>query len=174
MVAVVASDNGGRTDRLIDQVLAPALAARVPVQKFHLGHHPLAADMDDCLAALAGADAFVLGTPIYRGTFAGALKQFIDLVPRASVGDAFASPFRARPIALVATGASEHHFLGLDPLISMLTRFFGAYVVPPTVYGRDVEANALACQAQQLGQAVVELARVLSTSTILRAQAPQV
>lgn len=174
LVAVVASGPGGRTDALVEAVLAPAVAMGAEVLTLHLGHEPSGPDLKEAVAALDGADAFVLGTPTYRGTYTGVLKQFVDLVPRGGPDAGFASPWRAKPIALVATGASEHHFLGLDPLAAMLSRFYAAYVVPPPLYGYRPDDPQAAAAARALGDALLAQAEAVSASDALGAVTPQI
>ena len=52
------------------------------------------------------ADAVVFGTPMYRGTYTGLLKNVFDLIPNdALIG---------KPVGLIATGGSDHHYLALE------------------------------------------------------------
>lgn len=173
LVAIVASGSGGRTDALVDEVLAPAAAAGAAVRKLHLGHEPSGPELKEAVAALDGGDAFVLGTPTYRGTYTGVLKQFVDLVPRGGPDAGFASPWRAKPIALLATGASAHHFLGLDPLVAMLSRFYAAYVVPPPIYGHAAEDPRVAEAARDLGATLLAQAEAIAAAAPLSAASPQ-
>jgi len=50
------------------------------------------------VAAIAAADAVVLATPVYRGSFTGTLKNLLDHVPVEALRDT--------PVAIVAMGAS--------------------------------------------------------------------
>jgi NAD(P)H-dependent FMN reductase len=180
VVAVVASSAGGNTDRLVGQVLSAAAGEGAATTALHLGRD---APLDDYLQRLAGADAIVLGTPMYRATYAGALKEFLDRLRRGGPAEGFASALRAKPVGIVATGGSDHHFLGVDPLITLLIRFFAAYVVPPAIYGVSrssstpadaAAAAALATEAAGLGRALVALGRAIRTDGRLSAARPQV
>src|SRR5262245_16815231 len=127
VVGVIGSPNDGRTGTVVDAVTAGAgSVAECEVDRILLGEAALA----DVPARLVGGDCFVLGTPMYRATYTGLIKDLLDLTPR-GVHDDGEPPFLAKPVAIVGTGASAHHFLGVDPLFSILSRFFGAYVVPP-------------------------------------------
>ena len=88
-------------------------------------------DTADTIAALAGAEAVVLATPIYRGSLSGALKNLLDHVPIPALRDT--------PVAIVAMGAAEQHYLGAERHLRDVLAFFGALVVPTAVYlsGRD-------------------------------------
>lgn len=172
VVAVVASAAAGNTDRLVGQVLAAAAGEGAATTTIHLGHGPLdPAPLEGQLQRLAAADAIVLGTPMYRATYAGVLKDFLDRVPRGRPAEGFAGPLRAKPVGVVATGASDHHFLGLDPLLTLLVRFFGAFVVPPAVYGSPSAGEE---EAARLGRALVALGEAIRADRRLAETRPQV
>jgi FMN reductase len=78
------------------------------------------------VAAIAAADAVVLATPVYRGSFTGTLKNLLDHVPIEALRDT--------PVAIVAMGASEHHYLGAERHLRDVLAFFGALVVPTAAY----------------------------------------
>jgi FMN reductase len=58
------------------------------------------------LDAVAAADAVVLATPVYKASFAGLLKTFLDLLPQDGLADKVVLP--------LATGGSQSHLLALD------------------------------------------------------------
>jgi FMN reductase len=169
VVAIVASQPGGNTDRLVGQVLQAARDAEpgVRLQSIHLGAGPLdQSRVEACVKSLSGADAVVLGTPMYRATYAAVLKELLDRVPRGGPPERFDGPLRAKAVGIVATGGSHHHFLGADPLVDMLVRFFGAYVVPPALYGviRSGDGaldSGLVEEAVRFGRALVALGRAI-------------
>jgi FMN reductase len=76
--------------------------------------------------AIAGADAAVLASPTYRGSLTGALKNLIDHLPVPALRDT--------PTAIVAMGASDHHFLGVDRHLRDILTFFGAITTPTSAY----------------------------------------
>ena len=78
------------------------------------------------MAALAEADAVLLASPVYRGSFTGALKNLLDLTPLETL--------RAKPMGIVAMGASPHHYLGVDWHLRAVLAWFGALVAPTSVY----------------------------------------
>jgi FMN reductase len=90
-------------------------------------------DTQATVAAIAAADAVVLATPVYRGSLTGTLKNLLDHVPVEALA--------AKPVAIVAMGASDHHFLGAERHLRDVLSFFGALVVPVAVYlsSRDFE-----------------------------------
>ena len=179
-VAVLAVDGspagGGRTRAALDVVASAARGAGATVETISI-----AADDGEerTLAALDGADAIVFGSPVYRASSAAPLKHLLDRVPRTN-GDERDSPLAAKPVAIVYTGASLHHFLALDALRDVLAGFFAAHVLPPGLYvpreGFD-EENTLVepydRQARLQGAGLVELARLLHAATVLRSLRPQ-
>jgi FMN reductase len=78
---------------------------------------------------VVGADALVFGTPIYRGTYTGLLKNLFDVLPNHAL--------RGKPVGLVATGGSDHHYLAIEHGLKPVVGFFGGYVVPGSVYARN-------------------------------------
>lgn len=78
------------------------------------------------VAAIAAADAVVLATPVYRGSFTGVLKNLLDHVP--------VEALHSTPVGIVAMGATPHHFLGTESHLRDVLAFFGALVAPVGVY----------------------------------------
>jgi FMN reductase len=179
VVGVDASPVGGsRTAAAIETVLEASTGAGVVRSQFGVGDAS-AADLENAVAALAGADAVVLGSPVYRGTFAWPLKRLLDAIPR-DPGPAPGSPLSGKAVAIVFTGASLHHFLAPADLRDLLTGFFAAYVVPPGLYvPRDGFEDDLTLRepyrshAWSQGEALVALAQALSTTPELRGVRPQ-
>ncbi len=68
----------------------------------------------------------LLASPVYRGTFTGALKNLLDLTPLEAL--------RAKPVGIVAMGATPHHYLGVDWQLRAVLAWFGARVIPTSVY----------------------------------------
>jgi NAD(P)H-dependent FMN reductase len=107
------------------------------------------------------ADAFVFGSPIYRATYTGVLKNFFDLMPvEAMLG---------KVAGLVATGASFHHFLSLDFTFRPIMTFFNMHTVPGGLYAAREQflpdqqlSEPLREQAETLGQDLVYMARQLA------------
>jgi FMN reductase len=125
------------------------------------GRPPEALDDDTAtmVAAIAGADAVVLATPIYRGTLTGVLKNLLDHVPVAAL--------RGKPVGLVAMGGSDHHYLGAERHLRDILSWFGAHTLPTAVYltSRDFTEGAPGERASreldELFAAAVALAQAL-------------
>jgi NAD(P)H-dependent FMN reductase len=160
------------TRLLVERVLAAAAADKADTELIDLSQTPIdfAANKaaEEYSAAtqraieLAGrADGFVFGSPIYRATYTGVLKNFFDLMPvEAMLG---------KVAGLVATGGSFHHFLALDLAFRPIMTFFNMHTVPGVLYGSreqflpEQELNeALREQAEALGQDLVYMTRQLA------------
>jgi FMN reductase len=83
-------------------------------------------DTGAVVEAVERADVVVFATPTYRGSMTGALKNVFDLLPVPAL--------QAKIVALVAMGASDHHFLGAERHMRDVLTFFGALVLPVSVY----------------------------------------
>jgi FMN reductase len=90
---------------------------------------PLSDRGDDSAAVVAkvsAADAVVLASPVYRASMTGALKNLLDLVP--------VEALLGKPVGIVAMGATQHHYLGVDHHLRDVMAWFGALVAPNSVY----------------------------------------
>lgn len=68
--------------------------------------------------AIAEADGVIIATPIYKASFSGLLKSFLDLLPQ------FA--FAGKVILPLATGGSIAHVLALDYSLRPVVQSMGA------------------------------------------------
>jgi FMN reductase len=89
--------------------------------------------VDDAVALASSAGILVLATPVYRATYSGALKAFLDRFPT----DALVRT----AVVLCATAATPMHFLALDTGGRALVASLGGWTVPTVVYatGHDFE-----------------------------------
>ena len=81
-----------------------------------------------------GADAVIVGTPMYRGAYTGRLKNLFDLLPNDAL--------EGKPVGLVATGGTDHHYLALEHELKPLIGFFRAWAVPGAVYANNTHFSA--------------------------------
>ena len=139
LVAVVGAVTApGRLNAAIEYAVAEASAQPgVSAALLALGDHrisfadgrPLDRFTDDTaqvVAALVAADAVLIASPVYRGSFTGALKNLLDLTP--------VDALRSKPVGIVAMGATLHHYLGVDWHLRAVLAWFGALVAPTSVY----------------------------------------
>ena len=128
----------GRLRRAVAEALERSSAQTTLLD---LAEHPLpfagAAPVEaPILETIAAADAVLLATPVYRGTYTGVLKNLLDLLA--------VEALRGKAVALAAMGATDHHHLGPDWHLRDTLAWFGAVVLPTSVYltSRDFEAGA--------------------------------
>jgi FMN reductase len=187
MITVLAIDGSprrdGRTQRALDAVLAGAADAGAATRSLSLADGQ-AEDRDGpmqrALAEVADADAFVIGSPVYRASYAAPLKAFLDHLPRGRWGETEA-PITARAVGMVMTGATWQHYLAIDTLRTVLAGFFAAHVLAPGLYvpGEGfTEAKTLTESFEELARAqgagVVALAEAIAGAPALGGVSPQV
>ena len=139
LVAVVGSVTPpGRLNRAIELALSLARAqprceaALVNLADYRIGFadgRPLDQLGDDSarvVGEIAAADAVLMASPVYRGSYTGALKNLLDLTP--------VDALRNKPVGIVAMGATLHHYLGVDAQLRAVLAWFGALVLPTSVY----------------------------------------
>jgi NAD(P)H-dependent FMN reductase len=159
------------TRLLVEAVLAAAATEKADTELIDLSQTPIdfaanrpveeySAATQRAIEGAARADGFVFGSPIYRATYTGVLKNFFDLMPvEAMLG---------KVAGLVATGGSFHHFLALDLAFRPIMTFFNMHTVPGVLYGSREQflpeqqlSDALREQAEALGQDLVYMTRQL-------------
>ena len=110
------------------------------------------------IESVRGADGVIFASPVYRGSFTGALKNLLDHLPIESLA--------GKPVGIVAMGATQHHYLGVDWHLRDVLVWFGALVVPTSVYlaSADFVDGQLTESAKQdlkdLADAVLKLKEV--------------
>ena len=65
--------------------------------------HP---EISAAVAAVIGADALIVATPIYKASYSGLLKVFLDLLPQ--------SALQGKVVLPLATGGTVAHLLAID------------------------------------------------------------
>jgi FMN reductase len=81
--------------------------------------------------AIEGADALIVGSPVYKGAYTGLFKHLFDFVdPAALVG---------KPVILSAAGGGPRHALVVEHSLRPLFGFFSAHTIPSAVYGSDAD-----------------------------------
>ena len=114
-------------------------------------------DTAEVIRTLESGNAFIMGSPVYRGTYTGAFKNLLDHAPL--------NAFEGKAVGLVATGATPHHYLAIDHEMRAVLAWFNAWLVPGSVYvdSKSYQDGALHEEVQeylrQLGEAVLDLHR---------------
>jgi FMN reductase len=78
------------------------------------------------LAAVAEADAIVIATPVYKASYTGILKAFLDLLPQDGLAGKLVLP--------LATGGSQSHMLALDYALRPVLHALDARQVLTSIY----------------------------------------
>ena len=105
-------------------------ARRVPADEL-LGRSLRGTYLDGALHDIERAAAVVVATPVYKASFSGLLKAFLDLRPHEALKGKSVLPF--------ATGGSAAHLLVLDYALRPVLAALGAYPVLPSVYATDAQ-----------------------------------
>lgn len=103
------------------------------------------------LETIIQAEALVIGSPTYKGSYTGLFKHVIDLLDPADL--------RGKPIIITATGGGDRHSLVVEHQLRPLFAFFEAFVTPTAIYatGRDfVEGDLSPAISARVRQAVNE------------------
>ncbi len=78
------------------------------------------------LAEVAAADAVIIATPVYKASFSGVLKAFLDLLPQNGLAGKVVLP--------IATGGSQSHLLALDYALRPVLQALEAKLVLGSIY----------------------------------------
>ncbi len=78
------------------------------------------------LAAIAATDAVVIATPIYKASYTGILKAFLDLLPQDGLAGKLVLP--------LATGGAQSHMLALDYALRPVLHALAARHVLSSIY----------------------------------------
>jgi FMN reductase len=80
----------------------------------------------DAVALVAAADAVVVATPVYKASFSGVLKLFLDLLPQDGLDGKLVLP--------LATGGSQSHMLAIDYALRPVLASLGPRQILPGIY----------------------------------------
>ena len=119
------------------------------------------------LERLLSADALVVATPVYKGSYPGLFKHLIDLIDPAAL--------IRKPVLIAATGGGEKHALAVEHQLRPLFAFFEARVLSTAVHvsDRDFTEGRLTSEPAltRLARAVDEFATIFPGSARIRAAA---
>lgn len=111
------------------------------------------------------ADAVLIGTPMYRGTYTGLLKNVFDLIPNDAL--------LGKPVGLIATGGSDHHYLAIEHELKPIMGFFLAHVLPGGVYASnehysdsDLVGEDVLERLEQLAKSIVNFAKIIPSDRL--------
>ena len=104
--------------------LQPALGAAATLDDLDGGPRAI-------VAAILSADALVVGSPVYKGSYTGLFKHLFDLIDPAALA--------GKPVLLTATGGGEKHALVIEHQLRPLFGFFEAATLPTGVYASGAD-----------------------------------
>ncbi|WP_199259858.1 NAD(P)H-dependent oxidoreductase [Paracoccus binzhouensis] len=125
--------------------LGPGFGAlRQPQDGAHVRH----------LDAFLAADALIVASPVYKGSYTGLFKHFLDLIEPAALA--------GKPVLLAATGGGDRHALVIEHQLRPVFGFFEAHTLATGLYvsSADFGAGGLASEAvsARLDRAVEQFA----------------
>ncbi len=82
---------------------------------------------------VANADLLIVATPVYKGSYTGLLKLFVDFLPQ--------DDLVGLPVLPVAVGGSDVHSLVIDHELRPLFGFFRAPTLPAGVWAKSGEVS---------------------------------
>jgi MsuE subfamily FMN reductase len=115
-------------------------------------------DTKTLIDKILSSDALIIGTPMYRGSYTGILKNVFDIIPN--------NALFGKCVGIIATGASDHHYLATEHEIKPLLGYFHAHVIPGSVYANNdhysdqaLVDEGILVRLNDLAQSVVELSK---------------
>ncbi len=115
-----------------------------------LGVAQRVSDLDDqaklIVDAFTNADALIIGSPVYKGSYPGLFKHFIDLLDP--------SILYGKPILLAASGGGQRHALVVEHQLRPLFGFFMAHSLPTAIYAssQDYSEDSAIISTELLGR----------------------
>jgi len=108
------------------------------------------------IATVTSADGVVLATPIYKASYSGLFKSFVDVLDNDAL--------LGMPLLLLATGGSPRHALAVDSELRPLAAYLRALVVPTALYASPEDwgtsgARALAARVDRAAGELLTLVR---------------
>jgi FMN reductase len=84
------------------------------------------AKLEAMIDRLTAADAIVVGSPVYKGSYSGLFKHFFDLIEPARLAGV--------PVVLTATGGGDRHALVVEHQLRPLFGFFSSHTIATAIY----------------------------------------
>ncbi|WP_424807786.1 NADPH-dependent FMN reductase [Rhodococcus sp. 27YEA15] len=83
----------------------------------------------DAVERVREADAVVLASPVFRGSFTGTLKLLVDALPNEAL--------RSKPAGILTVAAAPQHFLSAERHLRDVLSWFGALTAPNSAFFVD-------------------------------------
>lgn len=118
----------------------------------------------DALKSVADADALIVVSPVFSGSYSGLLKSFFDVLDNTALDGV--------PVLIAATGGSVRHSLMLDHAMRPLFTYLRARVVSTGVYAGPEDwgtgSDGAPALDQRVTRAASELAGMVAGTTTAR------
>jgi FMN reductase len=96
-----------------------------------IDHKGIAGKLAELIRKIESADALVVGTPVYKGSYTGLFKHLFDLIgPDKLMG---------KPVVLTASGGGDRHALVVEHQLRPLFGFFAAHSMATAIYVNDAD-----------------------------------
>jgi FMN reductase len=133
-----------RTRALVETVIARIVARRgdervgaavydimdvMPELGLAMGGPQLPDKLENMIDRIANADAVVVGSPVYKGSYTGLFKHFFDLIEP--------SRLAGLPVVLTATGGGDRHALVVEHQLRPLFDFFSSHTIATSIYASE-------------------------------------
>ncbi|WP_437582225.1 FMN reductase [Paramicrobacterium sp. CJ85] len=116
--------------------------------------------LESAIEAVTNADGLVAVTPIFKTSYAGLFKSFVDIIDNTALTDL--------PVLIGATGGTPRHSLALDYAIRPLFNYMHSVVVPTSVYAASEDwgtgADTVKALPDRIDRAARELANLMEHS----------
>ena len=148
---------------LLDRLVAATGAEEVQgVELRELGHDLVnqlvtrvaSPALQQAMEAVAEADALVVVTPVFNGSYAGLLKMFFEVLDEGTL--------RGKPLLMAATGGTARHSLAIDQAMLPLFFYLKAAIVPTAVFAATDDWGDDSGLARRVEQAASELVQMVS------------
>lgn len=90
-------------------------------------------DTKKVMKAVSDADLYLIGFPIFNGSFPAPLKNIFDLMPP--------SVFRHKVMGFAANGGTYQHYLVIENQLKPIAGYYRCYVAPSYVYVNNSHFN---------------------------------
>jgi FMN reductase len=155
------SDAQSRLIELVD--IGPGLFQSIVAERFEsFSSQRISPHVRLVLQAIESADALVVGTPVYKGSYTGAMKHLFDLIPPNALA--------GKPVLLAATAGSPLHGLVTEHQLRPLFGFFNARTMPTTIFALESDFQNYRVERPELvariKRAAAEIAEWLTTQTV--------
>jgi FMN reductase len=125
-------------------------------------------DLADAIEKVTGADALVVVTPVFSGSYSGLFKTFFDVLQLGAL--------EGKPVMVAATAGTARHSLVLDHALRPLFSYLRAVVVPTGIFAASEDFGGGSVDGglrKRADRAATELAALLGCSGQSTVQPPR-